>query len=333
MTKTTQNTANKQALKKNKRNFLPTLDPKQKSTDMPLKIRQSAHYVDCKVPSVRYRTIKQGILLDPVEDKMMNTLYELLYEKSEFKDYDKNFYYTGNAPAKIINYGDRNQEGEKVCLRISLTELNKKHSAKDHCSGKEMGDLKEVLNRLRHKEQCIIYKRERWVENEKRAEYIKSMEPLLEIKIYVEGKGEQEIELLDKGDIQTWEKKAELLIYFHPVINDDIASKWIEYPSNINQLTIEALGSQRITASIIACRDYLLREHSNKRYTPSINEETLYIVLKLEKYLNDGRKKLAEQRKDEAFEVCIKLGLLLNYELQEGVKGQIKYVFNLNPDF
>ncbi|HLB52485.1 MAG TPA: hypothetical protein VJK48_02105, partial [Chlamydiales bacterium] len=88
-----------------------------------------------------------------------------------------------------------------------------------------------------------------------------------------------------------------MIIALNPLLTDQINSKYVEYPSDINKRMVIAAGGHRlVTESMIALRDYLLRELSARRFQPEINEEKLFLILKLEKYLKSKRKKLIQQR-------------------------------------
>ena len=143
-----------------------------------------------------------------------------------------------------------------------------------------------------------------------------------------------ELQSLEKGDNTVREQKGELIIALNPLLTDQINSKYIEYPTDINQRTMIACGGHlHVTESINALRDYMLRELSGKRFKFEINADRLPYILKLENYIQSHRKKLISKRIDGAIASMRNLGLLLNAEIQEGALGQPKYVFALNPDF
>ena len=92
-------------------------------------------------------------------------------------------------------------------------------------------------------------------------------------------------------------------------------------------------GHLHVTESINALRDYMLREISNGRYKCEINADRLPYILKLENYIKSYRKKLIQERINGALKAVRNLGIILNYEIQEGALGQQKYAFYLNKDF
>ena len=122
---------------------------------------------------------------------------------------------------------------------------------------------------------------------------------------------EEEAQTLDKGDDSLREKRGELIIALNPLLTDQINSKYVEYPSDINKRTVIAAGGHRlVTESMIALRDYMLRELSARRFQSEINEEKLFLILKLEKYLKSKRKKLIQQRVEDAIQFAKNLGLV-----------------------
>lgn len=109
---------------------------------------------------------------------------------------------------------------------------------------------------------------------------------------------------------------------------------YVEYPSDINKRTVIAAGAHRlVTENMIALRDYMLRELSARRFQSEINEEKLFLVLKLEKYLKSKRKKLIQQRVDDAIQFTKNLGLIEDYQRVIGASGQWKFIFHLSKEF
>ena len=284
-----------------------------------------------------YGTIKTpGLNLTTAEDKIMNALYELLSEKSENKDINSSHFYSGNFANELIKYGK--EELVIATIRIKPADLYRKYLGKDKYSGKEIINIKNVLKNLSENKYLIQYNKQRFVKKGKKEELvtdrIELYEPLIQILSYFEALTDKEVNILDNGDASFREQRADLIIAFHPVLTDQINSKYIEYPSGINQKTSIASGGERkVTKSIIALRDYLMRELSYKRYSCEIDEKTLIYQLRLQDFLKNGRSKRLAQRIEEAIEVSKKLGLILEVKKTLGAKGQLKYIFTLNPDF
>ena len=277
-----------------------------------------------------------AIRLTPAEDRLMYAIYRLLHEKSERINTDQNLYYAGNEKTVTVPYG--NQEVKAVQLRLKPSELYKEYLGEEEYSGKEIININKVLYELNNKKFLIIYDRKRKVINgkkkETRTDRIEEFANLIHIVSYIEDMTDAEVQRLNSGDASVREKKGELIIALNPLLTDQINSKYVEYPTDINSRTMIASGGpQHITESIVALRDYMLREMSNKRFKCEINVDRLPYILKLDNYIKSHRKKLIQQRIDGAIGAVRNLGIILDFEITEGSKGQKKYIFLLNQDF
>lgn len=329
------------------------------------KVRQAGHFADCKLqynypqdhqpslfdllsPTAKEKLetssteIKAiGIKLTPSEDKLINAIYKLLQDKSENHDEKSELFYGGNEPGQIIPYGTHNgkqQEARSVFLRVKPAELYKEYLGDDNYSGKDIANIKSVLYGISEKKFLIIYDRKRKVKNgnktENRTDRIEEFQNLIKIVSYIEDMTDKEVDSLEKGESTVREQKGELIIALNPLLTDQINSKYIEYPTDINKRTMIASGGHlHVTESINSLRDYMLREISNKRYKCEINADRLPYVLKLENYVKSHRKKLINERINGAIKSVRNLGIIINHEIQHGALGQPKYVFFLNPDF
>jgi len=144
----------------------------------------------------------------------------------------------------------------------------------------------------------------------------------------------QDVKSLEGGNNKIREQREEIIIALNPLLTDQIKTKYVEYPHDINKRTeIASGGAARVTESIIILRDYLLREISAKRYSCVIGEPKLVEQLHLTTYLKDGRKKLIEQRIKSAIEACKKLGIIINVTEGSGKTQQKIFTFILNPEF
>ena len=74
-------------------------------------------------------------------------------------------------------------------------------------------------------------------------------------------------------------KTEETIIVLNPIFRRQIDSKFVSYPNDINRRTIIAYGSHNLPEITIRLRDYLMREHSSKRYQPEISLDKLYYLL------------------------------------------------------
>jgi uncharacterized protein YunC (DUF1805 family) len=265
-------------------------------------------------------------------------LYKLLHEKSENKNKDSDLFYSGNEQPQLVPYGGKSQEAKAVMLRLRPAELYKEYLGDDDYSGKEISNIKSVLHGLNQKKFLIIYDRKRIVlsgkTKENRTDRIEEFASLIHIVSYIEDMTDAEVQSLNSGDESVRERKGELIIALNPLLTDQISSKYVEYPTDINKRTMIASGGHlHVTESINALRDYMLREMSNKRYKCEINFDRLPYILKLDNYIKNYRKKLIQQRVEGAIKAVRNLGIILDVEITDGARGQKKYIFTLNKDF
>ncbi len=337
-----------------------TLVEEIRKNKKPNKFRQSGHFIDMKLTknktsaksiqknkeqanseinivssSISIKT--SGIRLTPSEDKLMIALTKLLHDKSENINQKSDKFYTGNENTPLIKYGN-NIEVKPAAIKIKPVELYKEYLGKDKFSGKEIKNIQSILLELADKKFMVQYDRQRIIKQgeteEKKIDRIEDFQSLIHIMSGFEGLTEQEIQRLNNSDLEFKEQKKELIIVFNPILTDQINSKYVEYPSDINQRTMIACGgASKVTESTLALRDYLIRELSNHRYVSQMYELTLIEQLHLNTYATNGRKKLLKQRINNAIEANKKLGLILSTEIITGTKGQEKYIFTLNQEF
>lgn len=316
------------------------------------KFKQSGHFVDQKLkhnfdmdkkqislfdiletPRLRNEVIKDetiviGIRLTQAEDRLVNTVINLLNKKS-YGDYN------GNLPAEKKPYGETREHYPR--LRITPAELYKEYTNNDDYSGRDMLFIKETLISLQNKNFLIIYRREHWIENkkgekEKRISRIEEYQPLIRVVTYYDKLTEEQDKSIKPGQVIS--ENGEVILELNPVFTDQIDTKFIEYPSDINELTALASGGSRnVTESNIRMRDYLMRAISARDDETEIDLEKLPYILGLDKYIKEKRKKRINQRIDEAIKFSQKIGLTKEVRKETGARGQYKYVFVLNTDF
>lgn len=328
------------------------------------KVRHAGHFVDQKLkynnpakqfdqlnlfdrlsPELKGQVQKfeikyEGIRLTVTEDRLLNALLSLLREKSENKAVDSDRFYKGNyedARNAPVNWAG--EDVKPAMIRLVPAELYKSYLGNTEYSGKEITEINKTLSALADRRFFITYDRVRQVQVgkklENRTDRIEKTQPLINIVKYTPDLTDQEKARLDKGDKRIRQERGELIIAFNPVLTDQIHSKYVEYPSDIGRRTMIAAGGHpnMVTQAINTLRDYMLRELSSKRTTCEINADKLPYLLKLDNYVREGRKKKIKETIDKAVQACQNLGLLIDVTEEVGAAGQIKYVFNLNPDF
>jgi len=340
----------------NKELFADILGDNKKKTQ---KIRQSGHLTD---QTLKYRDPNQnqltifdlispetkekietsavevkaeGIRLSAAEDKLLKALNKLLHEKSENRDIHSDAFYAGNESHHGLSpYGGRGQEAKAPILRIFPTELYTAYLDRNDYSGEEIKFIKKLLNTLSQKKFLIVYDRRRKENGKEVTDRIEDFQSLVKIMSYIEGLSDSDLKKLDSGDLEIREKRGELIIGLNPIFVDQINTKYIEYPSDINKRTTIAAGGHRfVTESVVIMRDYMLREMSAKRFRIEINEERLTYLLRLDNYIKDRKKKIVAERIANAITTVKNLGIILEVEKMKGMSGQTKYVFVLNKEF
>jgi hypothetical protein len=319
------------------------------------KFKQSGHYIDQKLkhnydtevknqpavidkinPSLKSKlpekVMVEGIKISQAEDKLMNAILKLLQDKSSND-------YLGNLPAHKSIYGGESKE--YPMLRFTPAELYREYTG-GYYSGRDVEIIKETLVKLEARSFLIVYERHREVNNGLRKETVvdrvEDYQPLVKVKTFFEGLTKEEHEKITKGDKETREKKAEIIIQLNPIFIDQIDSKFIEYPTDINRITsIAAGGANKVTESICALRDYFLRAISNNKNKAithtSINYDKMPYILGLEKYVKEGRRSLINIRIQQAIEASLNIGLITEWKESIGAENQKKYDFTLNLEF
>lgn len=324
------------------------------------KVRHSGHLVDQKLkynaptkaqlslfdalsPELKgevekYAVKYEGIRLTTSEDRLLTAIYSLLKDKSEHKDSSSAKFYKGNYESTmVVPFGE--DKVKPVHIRLKPADLYKAYLGNPNYSGKEIADINKTLQSIAEKHFLMTYDRVRTVrvgkKKENRTDRIEMFKRLIEIVKYTSNLTNAEADKLDKGDDRIFQAKGELIIALNPILTDQINSKYVEYPQDINRRTIIAAGGDHrsVTQAVITLRDYMLREISAKRYEFQINSDRLPYLLKLDNYVEKSRKKRIAQTIEKAIQTCKRLNLLLDHTETQGVEGQAKHIFKLNPDF
>ncbi|MFN8578846.1 MAG: hypothetical protein U0354_18615 [Candidatus Sericytochromatia bacterium] len=314
---------------------------------------QSGHYGDMKLKH-RYKELKKGvdttlefedqglakfikeekivlgIRLSVSEDRILNSILKLLHDKSDRNLGSENFF-KGNLPAEKDRYGG--QMVDFPVLSFSPSELYKEYIGKNDYSGAEAIHVKDTLINLASKNFLFIYKRHKF--DDKGNELIDRIEeyrPLLQIRQYYENiTPEEDLEL---DNTKNGSEKGTIVVSLNHIFIDQIDTKFIEYPSDINQRTVIASGGVRkVTESNTRIRDYFLRELSNGHHYCEINDDKLPYVLGLDNFIKAGKKKRIEKKIQETLDFALKLKIITGFEIIDGSQGQSKYKFYLNTNF
>ena len=219
-------------------------------------------------------------------------------------------------------------EGEAIAPKLGFTlyDFTKEYIGIDKkVGGKDIDNVKRVLYELNEKKFCIKYTE---ITTAKNGEWIKKeyekYRPIINI--------DKASLSLGKGDIVHY-KETETVIVLHPIFRSQIDSKFIVYPDDITQRTILAYGSPNVSQITLNLREYLMREHSSKHFSPEIGLDRLYYLL-AEKWMTESRKAKVKEYTEKALEVVTTIGLLESYEITTAkTTGEPKIIFKLNKKF
>ena len=286
---------------------------------------QDATRKDIAEAQVEIKEVVEGIRLSPSETKVIDCLCKLLHETSQNLNPKKSNYYAGNIGSELVQFGEEKEETPAPKLAFTLYELTKEYKGGEAVSGKDVDNIKQILTELDAKRFLLSYVETTKIKGGGRIERkIEDFKKLIHIvKISETEYSKEDIEL---------SKTEETVIVLNPIFRRQIDSKFILYPNDINKRTFIAYGSHNISEIALRLRDYLMREHSSKRYSPEITLNKLYHLL-AEKWMRESRKKKVKEYTDKALETVIALGLLLSYEIKTGSTGEPKVIFKINKDW
>ena len=275
------------------------------------------------IEEVERTQIVEGIKLSPSQTKVIDCLCKLLHESSQTFEPEKGDYYLGNKGFEIVDFSGYKTEAPK--LAFTLYELTKEYKGGGYIGGKDIDNVKQVLTELDNKKFLLKYVETIQTKGGGRKEIkIEDFRKLIHIVEISETEFNNEgIEL---------NKKEDTIIMLSPIFRRQIDSKFILYPNDIVKRTIIAYGSKNVSEVTIRLREYLMRELSNKHYTPEIYLHKLYFQL-AEKWMKESRKAIVKKYTEKALETVITLGLLKSYEIKIGSTGKAKIIFNLNKDW
>jgi hypothetical protein len=311
--------------------------------------RQSGHYLDQKLKSShgkqqqlslwdallpetkegsdikRFESYKEDIVVEGIrlstrEENTVNALLQILNSESGGT-------LAGTVAPDMVPFGGEQREAPK--LAISFHKLAEKIHGPNY-SGKELALVSEAIDGLAEKRFLISYRRLKVSEKgEKTFDIIEEYLPLLKIVSIHRDISEEEAEK------KTYRSKGEMVLRLNPLFTDQIDTKFIVFPEDINRRTAIAAESRngRYPEAIIRLRDYLIREISSGHTKPEINADKLPYQLGLDKYIAEGRRKLIKETTEKAFKAVKALGLVESIEETTGAQGQKKYVFHLNKDW
>lgn len=324
------------------------------------KFRQSAHYVEQKlkynkptknqepnlfdllnpetIDKIKDETVQYvGIKLTPPEDRLVNVISRLLEKKSQVIDKEADDFYMGNEPYRLVLYGNKDTGKQKsAVLRCRKSELLNEFFGVMKHSGADIKYFDRVFSSFLEKKWLIRYKRTISTTKKEETKHfiIEDYLPLIKIIKYFPHLSDEESKKVENIDKEFRAITGEYILALNPILTDQINSKYVEFPEDIDFRTKIASGSHlSVSEAIIRLRDWLIAEMSAGRYKTEVNEETLILRLHLDKHLKSRRKDRLKEQLTKAVQVCQNLGIILDVEESIGAIGQKKYTFKLNRDF
>lgn len=273
---------------------------------------------------IEVKHVVQGVQLSATERKVVGCLIKILHHRSSENNY------LGNSDGKvvtdiIIKHGDKKITEEQLSpeLIFTLYELAKEYNGGKAPSGKEIDNIKEVLRGLDSRNFLFSYTETIDSGKTKTVRKVEDYKKLIHIIKLSETTFEDDIETSNR---------EETIIQLNPIFRNQIDTKFIEIPDDLNKrLQIAARGSKisEVTSRLV---DYLLRGTSTKGGKNEIYLETLYNTLAA-KWMQESRKKKVRTETDKAVEICKRLGLLKEWTEVQGKNGELKAVFSVNRDW
>lgn len=277
-------------------------------------IKEDALTNEIKIPPII------GVSLTRSERKLTNCFSIMLQQRSNtYNDKAKDYYSGDNKNPRKVKYGDK-VTAPIPELKFTHFELTKAYTGKENPSGKEMQIVENILNGLLSK--TFLIEREVIYRDKKTKEDIKYMfrghEPLI-----IMGKR------IDKSD-ENRDKTQDLIIALNSLFVLQIRNFYVTYPMDIDQRIEEAYGSKNVPDAIYTFIDYLASLRGvTRNYTHEIYKSNLYKKIS-EKWLQESRLKMLEERTLKAIEVAQKIELLESWEEVDGATGEKKYIFKTN---
>ncbi len=298
-------------------------------------------FLDCDIDQKEKGEIKNieasiiGIDLDEIEDRVIKALACLLNDLSYDKDKESINYLMGNLPRRKKR---ETQWGEVVMkspmIAFKRGELYKKTLPKGY-GGSDKKRIDLALEKLTQKKFIFKYTRKKEIQREgkkkeNRYDIIKKYAHL----VVIEEEGIKNLTETEVKNCFNGSSKEILVVSLSPIFIDNISTKYINFARSINQDTVQASPTKRVSKASILLRDYLSRARSNSSQSKitEISEEKLIKVLKKEKWKKEGRRKKIEEEISKAIAACLNLRLIEKHKITNCVNGKKKYVFYLTLD-
>jgi hypothetical protein len=269
-----------------------------------------------------------GVNLTASEMKIQDVFSILLYQQSQTEDPNKQGYYTGVKPEHTSSYlgGDR---AISPGIELSYYAIAKEFTGKKNPSGKDLENVKEILQALGKKQFLFKYTEEyTYTKGAKKGE-----------KIYKHREGYRPLFYIDPLYLTKTidgEKIAEtFIVNLHPIYRQQIEGKFILQPLDILQQLTLANGSPTIPLATLRLKEYLFSIIAGKpRPYPEHKIGARKLYEKLEpKLMQVPRLAKAKENTTRAIETLVTMEIIDRYELGKNKVGEDQYFFYLNKNY
>jgi hypothetical protein len=277
---------------------------------------------------VEKKEVYEGLNLTAPETKLIHSLALLLHEKSQTSNPKGEDYYTGNLEPRTLAVGTEKKTAP--ALAFTLFELAKLYKGGKDIGGKDVENVMNVLQNLNNRHFLLIYTETYPTKSGQKIELRREgFHKLIAI-------NKLTLSRLEGADSKTiLSEKVE--IELHPIFRDQIDTKFIKLPKDINRRTAIAYGSEIVSKEALQLRDYVARTLSAKtlpkdkegNYYHEIGVEKLYFTL-AGGYMKQGRKKKVQEATNKALETVQNLGMIHGYRVETGATGEPKFILQLN---
>jgi hypothetical protein len=275
-----------------------------------------------------------GYRLSPQENRLVTAIRSELFNKSENKNINSERYYMGNyfPNGEVVKTNFGGQIMTVPHLLVSRGDLYKAFLGKDRYSGQDQKDIDKLLRTFSQRYFLTIYKQHVIIKDETKINRVTEYLPLVRLKRLDKGLSEIDDSLLDQGGDFT-NGNGEYLLAINPIWVDQIKTKWVEFPHDLNSRLGNAVGHwNKITSATNYLVNYLFHQRSTKNFITEINEDNLFIKLDLSKYIKRRERKRAESFLLDAIRICKEIDLCKKAEKIIGAQGQAKWVFEINEN-
>ena len=276
----------------------------------------------------------EGINFSSAQSRLIDTISNLLYIKSENSNKSAPTYLTGESfslvPMKSKDKGEVHLIAP--CISFTLYEITKTFYGNKDIGGENQKEVARLLNEVEDKKVLLRYKVTEQIDKKRtREHFIEGWDSLFKVvtvgfKDYLEG------EVVDS------KKRVELRL--NPIFTADIKSKFVKTPTP--QTIIDSYGSPKYSQVYDLLSKELHFAYSNRNNLKKDKEGHVIYEIYQEgllakiapKYIYPKRR-LSQLKPliKKAVEALKNMGILLSYEIVTGKTGENKYRFILNKEY